>query len=129
MIRKALARLPGALSQQKTVAVDLTPWPTAVNGVDGMSVHHWLRTLAGVQSQWRWILLTAPDNHDAFAALESVNVRRHCVAPALPEIRLQLALQARPANRLHRAWKKVLRRMGLPRPPVLCSPSSVAWQS
>src|SRR5437899_509203 len=25
MIRKALARLPGALSQQKTVAVDLTP--------------------------------------------------------------------------------------------------------
>jgi glycosyltransferase involved in cell wall biosynthesis len=128
MLRKALGRLPGGGVYQKTIVVDLTPYPPgAANGVDTAMLGGWLRDLAEVQSHWRWTLLTSPGNHNLFAALESARMRRR-VTPPQPEVRMPATLQALRASRWRRAWKKVLHKVGLPRPPALVPATTLLRQ-
>ena len=125
MLRKALARWPGAGAYQKTIVVDLTPYPPAAsNGVDAELVCDWLRALVAAQPQWQWTLLTAPSNHHLFAAAEASQMRRR-VTPPHPEIRMPASLRAIYSSRWRRACTKLLRAMGWPRPPALVSANTL----
>jgi glycosyltransferase involved in cell wall biosynthesis len=127
MLRKALGRWPGGVFQ-KTIAVDLTPYPPpAANGVDVALVSSWLRDLAELQPHWRWILLTSPGNHPLFAALESARMQRR-VTPPQPEVRMPAAVHALYSSRWRRAWKVLLHKVGLPRPPVLLPSTTLLRQ-
>ncbi len=118
MIRKAIARLPGAGEPPRIIAVDLTPWPPPVSlGLDAVTVRHWLRAMCKAQLHWRWILLTAPSNHDFFVSLEGFQVRRHCVQAPDQDSRLFLCPRPRSTGflgRVSKAWRRLL---ALPRPP------------
>jgi glycosyltransferase involved in cell wall biosynthesis len=119
MLRKALARWPGADACQKTIVVDLTPYPAAAcNGVDADLVCDWLRALVATQPQWQWTLLTAPGNHHLFAAAEAAQMRRR-ITPPHPEIRMPASLRALYCSRWRRACTRLLRALGLSRPPAL----------
>jgi len=84
-LRKAIARLPGAAPNLKTVAVDLTMLPQAAsNGLDAAALRPLLQALSEQQADWHWVLLTSPATHDMFAPLDALNVRRHQLAPPPP---------------------------------------------
>ena len=117
LLRKALGRLSGTDVYLKTVVVDLSPYPApGPNGVDAAMTQSWLRALSEVQPLWRWILLTAPEQHEFFAGLESSRMRRRPVPT--PSETLRPAVPARAGGRLRRGWKKIQHLLGLPRPPA-----------
>jgi glycosyltransferase involved in cell wall biosynthesis len=125
LLRKALGRLSGTEVYLKTVVVDLTPYPApGPNGVDAAMAQSWLRALSEVQPLWRWILLTAPEQHEFFAGLESSRMRRRPTPPP-PSEGLRQVMPAKPASRLRRGWKRLLRLLGLPRPPAPMSTATL----
>jgi glycosyltransferase involved in cell wall biosynthesis len=123
MIRKAIARLPGAAQPQKTIAVDVTPFPLpACSGLDVGAVCSLLRALSEQQSSWHWILLTSPTSHGQFANLDALNVRRHCLTmPEQPPRPVSLEH----GSRLLRAWRKVVGLLRLPNLPAVMAADPV----
>jgi glycosyltransferase involved in cell wall biosynthesis len=126
MIRKAIAHLPGSALQQRTVAVDLTPWPAAPpNGICAAAARDWIRVLAEALPRWRWLVLTSPASDHYFANLESHNVRRRCVAPASTVAPVAASMRYGGRHPLRRVCRALLRLVGLPRPPAVIKPETL----
>ena len=119
MIRSAMGHLPAVVDRPPTVAVDLTPWPLpASNGFDAAAVCRLLQALCEYETDWRWILLTAPGNHELFGHLDGLQMRRHCVTPVRPPVPLPTSMRPEAVGRRLRLKRAAYRLLGLPRPPV-----------
>lgn len=71
------------MNPRRRIAVDLTPLTnTSKMGGARVLVLELIRSLAALDSEFEYILLTSADSHDEMAVLESANISRVCVKAA-----------------------------------------------